>query len=106
MVVLVKCVRLALSEQSERKYASRVSVSEHMRVGFLSYEVAKNAREQARPDLYTSVASLIERSEINEKKAKKLKLRVCIYYICIEYVGLFKARFYGSLQIRKATFLI
>lgn len=79
MVVLVKFVRLALSEQSERKYASRVSVSEHMRVGFLSYEVAKNAREQARPDLYTSVASLIERSEINEKKAKKLKLRVCIY---------------------------
>lgn len=34
MVVLVKCVRLALSEQSERIYASRVSVSEHMRVGF------------------------------------------------------------------------
>lgn len=33
------------------------------------------------PYLYTSVASLIERSEINEKKAKKLrkklKLRVC-----------------------------
>ena len=32
MVVLVKCVRLALSEQSERIYASRVSVSEHTQI--------------------------------------------------------------------------
>lgn len=70
MVVLVKCVRLALSEQSERKYASRVSVSERMQIGFLSYEVAKNARQQVCTDLYTSEASLIERSEINEKKKK------------------------------------
>lgn len=43
MVVLVKCVRLALSEQSERIYASRVSVSEHMRVGFFERK-RKNAR--------------------------------------------------------------
>ena len=41
MVVLIKCVRLALSEQSERRYASRVSDSEHTQIGFLSYEVAK-----------------------------------------------------------------
>lgn len=30
----VKCVRLALSEQSERIYASRVSECEHMQIGF------------------------------------------------------------------------
>lgn len=34
MVVLVKYVRLALSEQSERRYASRVSECEHMQIGF------------------------------------------------------------------------
>ena len=74
MVVLVKCVRLALSEQSERKYASRVSVSEHMRVGFFERK-RKNAREQARPEFRLSGAKSMKKFE--KIRRKKLKLRVC-----------------------------
>jgi hypothetical protein len=58
--------------------------SEHMRVGFLSYEVAKNAREQARPEFRLSEAKSTKKEKIAKKSVANISFKK--YFLIFRHI--------------------
>lgn len=81
--------------------------SEHMRVGFLSYEVAKNAREQARPEFRLSEAKSTKKEKIAKKSVANISFKK--YFLIFRHIqttikSIFESEKKNFLSVKKNFF--